>query len=63
MIKNIICRFFRIIFKSMIEVYAPPFLILTFAVIFVQIFPEGPLWPIAVFVLIVIMVFPRIFKW
>ena len=47
----------------MIEVYAPPFLILTFAVIFVQIFPEGPLWPIAVFVLIVIMVFPRIFKW
>jgi hypothetical protein len=28
----------------------------------VQIFPEGPLWPIAVFALIVIMVFPRIFK-
>jgi len=61
--KNLMTRFFKRIFKSLFFVYAPVILVLAFALFYLKLFPDGPLWPIPVFVVLVIIYFPLIVKW
>jgi len=63
MMKNILKRVFKRIVKSMAEVYGPPVICFAFAMIFISIFPDGPYWPIPVFIILVIIYFPRFVKW
>ncbi|MCE9990769.1 hypothetical protein LZ633_01985 [Enterobacter asburiae] len=59
---NFIKRFFRRIFRSLILMYGPALLTLLFAVVFFQIFPDGPVWPVPIFCIFVIVVFYRYVK-
>ncbi|MGT8857678.1 hypothetical protein [Enterobacter sp. 186315] len=59
---NFIKRFFRRIFRSLILMYGPALLTLLFAVVFFQVFPDGPVWPVPIFCIFVIVVFYRYVK-
>ncbi|MCG0454961.1 hypothetical protein L6R44_02490 [Enterobacter cloacae complex sp. ECC445] len=52
---HLIKRFFRRIFRSLISMYGPAFLTLLFAVVFFQFFPDGPLWPVPIFFILVMV--------
>lgn len=43
--------------------YGPALLTLAFAVVFFQFFPDGPIWPVPIFCIFVIVVFYRYVKW
>ncbi|MFC6360745.1 MULTISPECIES: hypothetical protein [Tatumella] len=60
---NLIKRFFRRIFRSLISMYGPAILTLLFAVVLFQIFPDGPIWPVPIFFIFVIVIFYRYVKW
>ncbi|HAI04838.1 hypothetical protein CBI35_12080 [Pantoea sp. AV62] len=60
--RNLIIRVFKRIFKSWISLYGPALLTLAFAVALFQIFPDGPLWPVPVFAVLVIIFFHRLVK-
>ncbi|MEM6161393.1 hypothetical protein AAH446_12720 [Erwinia sp. P6884] len=60
---NLIKRFFKRVFKSLFSMYGPALLTLLFAVVLVQIFPDGPLWPVPVFLVFMLVIFGRYVKW
>ncbi|EOZ3692263.1 hypothetical protein UEF14_08915 [Klebsiella michiganensis] len=60
---SLIKRFFRWIFRSLISMYGPALLTLLFAIVLFQIFPDGPIWPVPIFCIFVIVVFYRYVKW
>ncbi|GLR10235.1 hypothetical protein COO59_05980 [Mixta theicola] len=60
---NLIKRFFKRLFKSLISLYGPAVLTLIFAVALVQIFPDGPIWPVGVFAIFMVFIFARYVKW
>lgn len=43
--------------------YGPALLTLLFAVVLFQIFPDGPIWPVPIFCIFVIVIFYRYVKW
>ncbi|EPF0313861.1 hypothetical protein [Enterobacter chuandaensis] len=59
----LIKRIFMRIFRSLISMYGPALLTLAFAVVFFQFFPDGPIWPVPIFCIFVIVVFYRYVKW
>lgn len=52
---NIIYRVFRRIFKSLLSDYGPAILTILFAFILLHFFPNGPLWPIPLFFLLILI--------
>nr|WP_323748645.1 hypothetical protein [Enterobacter pseudoroggenkampii] len=52
----LIKRFFRRIFRSLISMYGPSLLTLLFAVVFFQLFPDGPIWPVPIFFIFVMVI-------
>nr|WP_259267279.1 hypothetical protein [Buttiauxella sp. BIGb0471] len=60
---NFIKRFFRRVFRSLISMYGPALLTLIFAVTLFQFFPDGPIWPVPIFSVLVIIIFYRYVKW
>ncbi|MDS7908724.1 hypothetical protein PTQ57_25180 [Klebsiella pasteurii] len=60
---SLIKRFFRRIFRSLISMYGPALLTLLFAIILFQTFPDGPIWPVPIFCIFVIVIFYRYVKW
>lgn len=56
MIMNFIKRFFRRVFRSLISMYGPALLTLLFAVVLFQIFPDGPIWPVPLFFVFVLVI-------
>ncbi|WZV99130.1 hypothetical protein AAEY27_04320 [Kosakonia sp. BYX6] len=59
---NLIRRFFKRLFRSLFSTYAPALLTLLFAVVLVQFFPDGPIWPVGVFFIFMVYVFARYVK-
>lgn len=53
---NFIKRFFRRIFRSLISMYGPALLTLLFAVVLFQFFPDGPIWPVPLFFVFVMVI-------
>lgn len=51
------------LFQQLISLYAPPLCIVIFAVFFFQIFPEGPVWPVGIFAVLMVIIFGRYVKW
>jgi hypothetical protein len=60
---NLIKRIFKRLFKSLVSLYGPALLTLLFAVVLVQFFPEGPIWPVGVFAIFMLVIFDRYVKW
>lgn len=63
MMMNLLGRFFRRLFRSMVYPYAPGVLTLAFAIVFVRFFPDGPIWPIGIFAIIMVYIVARYAKW
>ncbi len=59
---DFIKRCFNRLCKSLFLLYAPQILILFFAIVFFKMFPDGPLWPVGVFVVFIVFVFARYLK-
>lgn len=59
---NFIRRVFKRFFKSLFSMYGPAVLTLIFAVVLVRFLPDGPLWPVPLFFVIVIVIFYRYVK-
>lgn len=57
MIMEFIGRFFKRLFKSLFSMYAPALLTLLFAIVLVQIFPDGPIWPVPIFLIFMLVIF------
>jgi len=57
MMMNLIKRFFKRVFKSLFGLYAPSLLTCAFAFIWIHFFPDGPLWPVPVFLIFIIYIF------
>jgi RsiW-degrading membrane proteinase PrsW (M82 family) len=55
-------RFFKRIFKDLFFLYAPVLLILAFAILWTSILHNETLWPIPLFALVLLFVFPNQFK-
>ncbi|MFC0139339.1 hypothetical protein ACFFJN_04025 [Erwinia mallotivora] len=53
---NLIKRLFRRIFRSLISYYGPALLTLLFAVVFFQFFPDGPVWPVPLFFVFLLVI-------
>lgn len=51
---DLIKRIFRRIFRTLVSYYGPSVLTLLFAVIFFQILPDGPLWPVPIFFIVMV---------
>ncbi|KGD74710.1 hypothetical protein HA49_05165 [Tatumella morbirosei] len=49
--------------QQLFSLYAPPLCIIIFAVAFVKMFPDGPVWPVGVFALFIIFIFGKYIKW
>ena len=60
---NLIKRFFKRIFKSLVGLYAPQAIIITYALVQINVFPSVPLWFVPLFAIIVIYIFARYVKW
>nr|WP_073980984.1 hypothetical protein [Erwinia sp. ErVv1] len=60
---NLIRRFFRRLFRSLFSMYGPAVLTLIFAVVLVRFFPDGPIWPVPIFLLFMLFIFGRYVKW
>ncbi|KQN52830.1 hypothetical protein ASE99_12015 [Serratia sp. Leaf51] len=56
-------RFLLWQFKFLCSIFAPGLLILLFAIGFFDFFPDGPIWPVGVFAILVIFIFVRYVKW
>lgn len=63
MLLNIIKRLLRQVFTSLVGLYAPQALIITYAMIQINYFPAVPLWLVPVFAIAVIYIFSRYVKW
>jgi len=63
MLLNIIKRLLRRVFTSLVGLYAPQALIITYAMIQINYFPAAPLWLVPVFAIAVIYIFSRHVKW
>ncbi|PLR35594.1 hypothetical protein CYR32_10395 [Chimaeribacter coloradensis] len=59
---NFVRRFFNRLIKSLFSMYSPALLTLLFAVVLVQIFPNGPIWPVPVFLVFMLIIFGRYMK-
>ncbi|HEY4466830.1 MAG TPA: hypothetical protein VGN53_03415 [Klebsiella sp.] len=53
---NFIKRFFRRIFRSLISMYGPALLTFLFAVVLFRFFPDGPIWPVPLFFVFVMVI-------
>lgn len=62
MIINIIRRFFRRLFRSLVSLHGPALLTFVFAIVFVPFFPDGPIWPVGLFAIFIIYIFARYVK-
>nr|WP_114195388.1 hypothetical protein [Edaphovirga cremea] len=60
---NFIRRFFKRLFKSLFSMYGPALLTLLFAVVLVHFFPDGPIWPVPIFLVFMLVIFGRYVKW
>ncbi|RKQ41190.1 hypothetical protein D8M09_02260 [Enterobacter sp. R1(2018)] len=60
---NLIKRFFRRMFRSLVSYYGPTVLTIIFALVHGFLFPESPIWLIPVFFVFVIVIFYRYAKW
>ncbi|MFW0765845.1 hypothetical protein ACN0IV_08370 [Trabulsiella odontotermitis] len=60
---NLIKRFFRRMFRSLISYYGPAVLTIMFALVQGVLFPDSPIWLIPVFFVFVIVIFYRYVKW
>ncbi|WP_297206479.1 hypothetical protein [uncultured Pluralibacter sp.] len=56
-------RFLRRVFRSLFSMYGPALLTVLFAVFFFQLFPEGPLWAVPLFLIFLLVIFHRYVKW
>ncbi|WP_308420871.1 hypothetical protein [Hafnia psychrotolerans] len=52
---NLIKRLFKRIFRSLVSYYGPAVLTMIFAFVLLHFFPNGPLWPIPLFLVFVIV--------
>lgn len=52
---DIICRLLKRIFKSLLSDYGPAILTILFALVLFYFFPNGPLWPVPVFFILVLI--------
>ncbi|ARD39454.1 hypothetical protein DBV23_10420 [Edwardsiella ictaluri] len=53
---NLIKRFFRRIFRSLISMYGPALLTLLFAVVLFRFSPDSPIWLIPLFFVFIMVV-------
>ena len=60
---SLIKRFFKRVFTSLVGLYAPQAIIITYALVQINFFPAVPLWVIPVFAVFVIYIFSRYVKW
>ncbi|WP_054180125.1 hypothetical protein [Trabulsiella odontotermitis] len=60
---NLIKRFFRRMFRSLISYYGPAVLTIMFALVQGVLFPDSPIWLIPVFFVFVIVIFYRYVEW
>ncbi|WRH20540.1 hypothetical protein GC090_07565 [Pantoea sp. JZ29] len=60
---SFIKKTFLWLFQQLFSLHAPPACVLIFAVVFFQIFPDGPLWPVGIFAIFIIFIFMKYFKW
>lgn len=60
---NLIKRFFRRVFRSLVSMYGPAVLTIIFALVQGMLFPDSSIWLIPVFAVFVIVIFYRYVKW
>ncbi|NIF59904.1 hypothetical protein F3J27_16715 [Enterobacter sp. Ap-916] len=60
---NLIKRFFRRVFKSLVGVYGPQLIIIVYALVQIHFFPGAPLWLVPVFAIFIIYIFARYVRW
>nr|WP_025901994.1 hypothetical protein [Tatumella sp. UCD-D_suzukii] len=60
---NLAIRIFKRLFRSLFSMYGPALLTLLFAAVLVQFFPDGPIWPVPVFLVLMLFIFGRYVKW
>jgi len=56
-------KFLRWQLKFLFSMYGPGLLTLLFAIGLVHFFPDGPIWPIGVFAILMVVLFSRYMKW
>ncbi|WP_306206508.1 hypothetical protein [Erwinia pyri] len=60
---NLIKRFFKRMFKSLVSMYGPAILTILFAMAQGVLFPDSPIWFVPLFFVFVMVVFYRYVKW
>jgi hypothetical protein len=60
---NLIKRFFKRLFKSLVSLYGPSVLTIIFALVQDYLFPGSPFWPAGVFAIFMVFIFGRYVKW
>ena len=63
MVIDLIKRFFKRIFKSLISIYGPSVLTIIFAVAQQAFFSNTPIWLIPLFLFFTLIIFGRYVKW
>lgn len=49
--------------RQLFALYAPQLCVIVFALSYIHLFREGPLWPIGLFAILVIYIFAQYVKW
>ncbi|NIF49919.1 hypothetical protein F3J28_19355 [Enterobacter sp. Ap-1006] len=60
---NIIKRLLKRFLKSLFSPYIPTAATFLFAVVLVYFFPDGPIWPVGVFFILMVYITVRYLKW
>ncbi|POT55281.1 hypothetical protein C3432_23640 [Citrobacter amalonaticus] len=60
---NFVGKIFKRLLRSLFSMYGPALLTLLFAVVLVQFFPDGPVWPVPIFLVFMLVIFGRYVKW
>ncbi|KJV28778.1 hypothetical protein VI01_16805 [Pantoea sp. SM3] len=59
---NYLKRFIKWQFKFLFSYYGPALLTIIFGVVFVHYFPQGPIWPVGAFALLMVILVFRYLK-
>lgn len=60
---DLIKRFLLWQIRAFLSLYGPTLLTIIFAILFVHFFPDGPIWPVGVFFILIMIVAIRYLKW
>ncbi|OMP93785.1 hypothetical protein BZP36_14350 [Raoultella terrigena] len=49
--------------RQLFSLYAPSICVIIFVLIYIPLFPDGPFWPVGLFIILIIYIFARYVKW